>query len=265
MPHHLLDIWDVRQTASVADYGRLASKVIDDVTARGRVPVLAGGSGLYIRAALGDLNFPGTDPARGRLEAELAAAGPAALHARLAAVDPAAAAAILPGNGRRIVRALEVIELSGAPFTATLPAYESRVPRSRSASAPPRGTGPAHHGPGRAMWAAGFEDEVRRLDGAACATAGPRAARSATRRCSATWPGSGPWTRRARRPSGPPDSPAARTPGSAVTPGSSGWTPEMTSGPCLIRRSPWLAQASRHGQHSRRRCREAVKSGVAWR
>ena len=73
VPHHLLDVWDVRQTASVADYQRLAGAVIEDVTARGRVPILAGGSGLYIRAALGDLNFPGTDPAaRERLEADLA-------------------------------------------------------------------------------------------------------------------------------------------------------------------------------------------------
>ena len=129
VPHHLLNLWDVRQTASVADYQRLASQVIEEVAARGRVPILAGGSGLYIRAALGDLNFPGTDPgARERLEAELAAVGPAALHARLSGLDPAAAASILPSNGRRIVRALEVIGLSGAPFTATLPAYESSRP-----------------------------------------------------------------------------------------------------------------------------------------
>ena len=129
VPHHLLDIWDVRQAASVADYQRLARAVIDDVTARGRVPILVGGSGLYIRGALGDLNFPGTDQAvRERLETELAAEGAAALHTRLAALDPAAAAAILPSNGRRIVRALEVIEISGRPFTATLPAYESSRP-----------------------------------------------------------------------------------------------------------------------------------------
>ena len=97
--------------------------------ARGKVPVLAGGSGLYIRAALGDLDFPGTDEdVSDRLEAELAAAGPAPLYARLAASDPAAAAAILPSNGRRIVRALEVIELSGRPFSATLPGYDSGRP-----------------------------------------------------------------------------------------------------------------------------------------
>ena len=127
VPHHLLDIWDVREAASVAAYQRLAREAIADIHARGRVPVLAGGSGLYLRAALDNLEFPGTDPAvRDQLEAELATAGARALHARLAALDPAAATAILPSNGRRIVRALEVIEVAGRPFAAALPRYESR-------------------------------------------------------------------------------------------------------------------------------------------
>jgi tRNA dimethylallyltransferase len=129
VPHHLLDIWDVRQAASVAAYQRLAREAIAGIHGRGRVPVLAGGSGLYLRAALDNLEFPGTDPAvRDRLEAELAAVGAGVLHARLAALDPAAAAAILPSNGRRIVRALEVIEVAGGPFAAVLPQYESRYP-----------------------------------------------------------------------------------------------------------------------------------------
>jgi tRNA dimethylallyltransferase len=129
IPHHLLDIWEVTQAASVAEYQRIASDVIDGIIARGKVPVLAGGSGLYVRAALGDLDFPGTDEAvRARLEAELAHAGPAALHDRLKAADPAAAAAILPSNGRRIVRALEVIEISGQPFSATMPGYDASRP-----------------------------------------------------------------------------------------------------------------------------------------
>jgi tRNA dimethylallyltransferase len=124
--HHLLDIWDVRQPASVATYQRLARAAIAGIHNRGRVPVLAGGSGLYLRAALDNLEFPGTDPAvRDRLEAELATAGAGALHARLAALDPVAATAILPSNGRRIVRALEVIEVAGRPFAAVLPEYES--------------------------------------------------------------------------------------------------------------------------------------------
>jgi len=126
VPHHLLDIWDVTQEASVAEYQRLARGLIAELDARGVVPILVGGSGLYVRAALDPLEFPGTDPGlRARLESELAEAGTAALHGRLAAADPAAAAAILPGNGRRIVRALEVIELTGRPFSATMPGYTS--------------------------------------------------------------------------------------------------------------------------------------------
>ncbi|MEU7957909.1 tRNA (adenosine(37)-N6)-dimethylallyltransferase MiaA [Micromonospora humida] len=122
VPHHLLDIWPVTEPASVAEYQRLARAAVDDILARGRVPLLVGGSGLYVRAVLEQFEFPGTDPAvRERLEAELAQLGPAPLYARLAGADPVAAAGILPGNGRRIVRALEVIELTGAPFTASLP------------------------------------------------------------------------------------------------------------------------------------------------
>nr|WP_233558765.1 tRNA (adenosine(37)-N6)-dimethylallyltransferase MiaA [Micromonospora radicis] len=122
VPHHLLDIWEVTEPASVAEYQRLARAAVDDIVARGRVPLLVGGSGLYVRAVLEQFEFPGTDPVlRERLEEELAAVGPAPLYARLAAADPAAAAGILPGNGRRIVRALEVIELTGRPFTAALP------------------------------------------------------------------------------------------------------------------------------------------------
>ncbi|WP_422752755.1 tRNA (adenosine(37)-N6)-dimethylallyltransferase MiaA [Micromonospora sp. WMMD708] len=122
VPHHLLDIWPVTEPASVAGYQRLARAAVDDILARGRVPLLVGGSGLYVRAVLEQFEFPGTDPAvRGRLEAELAQFGPAPLYARLVGADPVAAAGILPGNGRRIVRALEVIELTGSPFTASLP------------------------------------------------------------------------------------------------------------------------------------------------
>ncbi|WP_245715061.1 tRNA (adenosine(37)-N6)-dimethylallyltransferase MiaA [Micromonospora inyonensis] len=122
VPHHLLDIWPVTEPASVAEYQRLARAAVDDILARGRVPLLVGGSGLYVRAVLERFEFPGTDPElRGRLERELAALGPAPLYERLRAVDPAAAAGILPGNGRRIVRALEVVELTGAPFAASLP------------------------------------------------------------------------------------------------------------------------------------------------
>jgi tRNA dimethylallyltransferase len=120
--HHLLDVWDVREEASVAAYQGMARAVVDELLARGVTPVLVGGSGLYVRAVLDDLQFPGTDAAvRAGLEAELAAHGAPALHRRLAEVDPGAAERILPGNGRRIVRALEVVALTGKPFTAALP------------------------------------------------------------------------------------------------------------------------------------------------
>ncbi|HZE41815.1 MAG TPA: tRNA (adenosine(37)-N6)-dimethylallyltransferase MiaA [Stackebrandtia sp.] len=164
--HHLLDIWDVTRTASVAEYQELARARVDELLAAGRTPLLVGGSGLYIQAVVDDMEFPGTDPRlRAELEAELAEVGPAALHARLAAQDPAAAAAILPSNGRRIVRALEVVRLKGS-FTATLP---ERRPKYAS----------VHIGIDRdtaeldrriaervdAMWRAGFVDEVRGLLG----------------------------------------------------------------------------------------------------
>ena len=126
VPHHLLDIWPVTYPASVAEYQHRARDAVRDILARGRVPIVVGGSGLYVRALLDPIEFPGTDPAtRGSLEAELEHVGAPALHARLLRQDPAAAAAISPSNGRRIVRALEVIALTGRPFSAALPAYES--------------------------------------------------------------------------------------------------------------------------------------------
>ncbi len=129
VPHHLLDLWSVRETASVAAYARAARAEVDRLRGAGVLPLLVGGSGLYVRAVLDDLDIPGTDPAvRARLQAELDEAGPAALHARLAALDPAAAAAVLPSNGRRIVRALEVVELTGGPFRATLPEPRPHYP-----------------------------------------------------------------------------------------------------------------------------------------
>jgi len=120
--HHLLDILDVTETASVAAYQREARHIIEELLAAGRVPVLAGGSGLYVRAVLDELTFPGTEPEiRAALEAELAEYGAPVLHHRLHQLDPVAASRILPSNGRRVVRALEVIRLTGRPFSATLP------------------------------------------------------------------------------------------------------------------------------------------------
>jgi tRNA dimethylallyltransferase len=124
--HHLLDLWPVTRAASVADYQQEARACVDDLLARGVVPVVVGGSGLYVRALFDRLEFPGTDDGlRADLESELATVGSEELHRRLAAADPAAAAAIQPANGRRIVRALEVIHLTGRPFTAALPAYDA--------------------------------------------------------------------------------------------------------------------------------------------
>ena len=178
VPHHLLDIWDVTRTASVAEYQVLAAHVIDDIESRGRVPVLVGGSGLYIRAALGDLDFPGTDEGiRQRLESELAADGPAGLYRRLQGADPVAAAAILPSNGRRIVRALEVIELSGRPFSATMPGYDAGRPAIQLGLAVDRPELDRRiDARVDRMWAAGFEAEV-----AALAAVGLRDGKTAAR------------------------------------------------------------------------------------
>ena len=123
--HHLLDTLTVRDPLTVAEFQQQARAVIAELRRRGATPVLVGGSALYTRAVVDRFEFPGTDPeVRARLEAELAEEGPHALHARLRDVDPVAADRILPENGRRIVRALEVVEITGRPFTASLPQLE---------------------------------------------------------------------------------------------------------------------------------------------
>ncbi|HLM05604.1 MAG TPA: tRNA (adenosine(37)-N6)-dimethylallyltransferase MiaA [Blastococcus sp.] len=166
VPHHLLDLWKVREAASVAEYRRLARAEIDRLRAAGTVPLLVGGSGLYVRAVLDELDFPGTDPAvRARLEAELATVGAAELHGRLARLDPAAAGSVLPSNGRRIVRALEVIELTGRPFRAELPEPRPHYP----VVAVGLDRTPAELDERIAvrvdrMWSAGFVEEVAALE-----------------------------------------------------------------------------------------------------
>jgi tRNA dimethylallyltransferase len=123
VPHHLLDILDVTQEASVSDFQQQARQLIGEIHARGKRAILVGGSGLYVRAALDVLEFPGTDPQlRQRLEADLAAQGTSALLARLHAVDPVSAGRL--SDDRRIIRALEVYELTGRPFSSFMPQRE---------------------------------------------------------------------------------------------------------------------------------------------
>lgn len=121
VPHHMIDVWEPGHDVSVVEFRDRARESLVDIEARNRHAIVVGGSWQYVQAILDELDFPGTDPqVRARLENELAETRPEAMHARLAALDPEAADAILPTNGRRIVRALEVIELQGS-FTARLP------------------------------------------------------------------------------------------------------------------------------------------------
>jgi tRNA dimethylallyltransferase len=127
--HHQLDVLDVTQEASLAAYQQSARADLQDIRSRDRVPILAGGSGLYVRAALDVLDIPPTDPdVREALERRLADEGTQALYDELAVADPVAAQSILASNGRRIVRALEVIALTGRPFSAMLPQPQYVVP-----------------------------------------------------------------------------------------------------------------------------------------
>lgn len=165
VPHHVFDVLDVTEPADVASYQRLAREAVADIRARGKRPILVGGSGLYVQAALDEMDFPGTDPViRARLEADLALVGSAALWERLKALDAAAAAAILPSNGRRVVRALEVVELTGS-FTASLPEPKAHIAAIR--------IGVDRDTPAldarieqrvQRMWDAGLLDEVRALE-----------------------------------------------------------------------------------------------------
>lgn len=163
--HHMLGVWPPSVEVSVAEFQAEARRVISGLQERAVLPIVVGGSGLYVSAVLDDLKFPGTDPeVRARWERELQRQGNIALHEELRRRDPQAADDILPTNGRRIVRALEVIEITGRPFVARLPdpvdVYDTRriglhVPRDildrRIAERVHR------------MWAGGFVDEVQRL------------------------------------------------------------------------------------------------------
>ncbi|MCL1840688.1 MAG: tRNA (adenosine(37)-N6)-dimethylallyltransferase MiaA [Propionibacteriaceae bacterium] len=166
IPHHLIDIADLGWTASVAQFQRLARDAIADIRSRGAVPLVVGGSALYIHAILDELSFPPTDPAvRARWQAELDRIGPQALHAVLAERAPEAAAGILPGNGRRIVRALEVVELTGS-FTSVLPQprYALEGVHQFGISITREELDERIQARVEQMWQAGFVEEVRELE-----------------------------------------------------------------------------------------------------
>jgi tRNA dimethylallyltransferase len=177
--HHMVDVLEVSQSATVAEFQQLARAAIADCEVRGVIPIVVGGSALYVRAIVDDFDFPGTDPAiRARLERELSSQGAEQMYQRLMAVDPIAAHRILPGNTRRIIRALEVIELTGGSFSAVLPDRRYRLPHVvQIGLAIDRATLDERIAARvEAMWAAGFVDEVRRL-----AAAGLRESLTASR------------------------------------------------------------------------------------
>jgi len=170
VPHHLLDLKDPAETVTVAEFQRLARDAIDDISARGALPLLVGGSGLYLKAVVDDLRFPPTDAAvRADLEAEAEELGAEALYERLLEADPAAAGRIERGNTRRIVRALEVVQATGRRFSdnSGWDTYESRYDLALAGLTRPRDE--LYERIAQRvdrMLRSGFEDEVASLRGA---------------------------------------------------------------------------------------------------
>lgn len=165
VPHHLLDVIGPDETMSVARFQRMARECIADLQTRGIRPILVGGSGLYARAAIDDITFPGTDPAvRARLEERAEREGPGVLFAELERLDPEAAARMDPHNPRRTVRALEVIEVTGRPYSASLPRYCYVIPSVQLGLDLPRAELDRRIDlRTQAMFGDGFVDEVRAL------------------------------------------------------------------------------------------------------
>lgn len=166
VPHHLIDVLDVTDEATVARYQPQARAIVNDIRSRDAVPILVGGSGLYVSSVVYDFRFPGTDARiRERLEADLAEQGPGMLYQRLRAIDEATAEAIGPSNGRRLVRALEVVELTGEPARAALPDQPTTmVPTTIIGLRAPREELTARlDARVRSMWSAGIVDEAAGL------------------------------------------------------------------------------------------------------
>jgi len=167
IPHHLLDILTVEEDASVAQYQTLARAAVDEIRSRNKAAIIVGGTGLYIKSIIDEMNFPETDPElRKKLENEAELLGTAELYSRLRLLDPEAATAIEPANTRRIIRALEVIEVTGQPYSANLPSDTSlRYPDAlhiglsmERSSLAPRIEARVHR-----MWQSGLLDEVDEL------------------------------------------------------------------------------------------------------
>lgn len=165
VPHHLIDVIEPDDTMTVARFQQMAREVIADLQTRGVRPILVGGSGLYARAAIDDISFPGTDPAiRARLEEREKTEGATALFEELKAKDPEAAARMDPRNPRRTIRALEVIELTGRPYSASLPRYRYVIPAVQIGLDLPREELDRRIAiRTQRMREEGFEQEVRRL------------------------------------------------------------------------------------------------------
>ncbi|MTA20377.1 MAG: tRNA (adenosine(37)-N6)-dimethylallyltransferase MiaA, partial [Actinobacteria bacterium] len=166
IPHHLLDILEVSQDSTVAWYQNLAREKITELDSQGKNVVVVGGTGLYIKSILDELNFPDTDPqVRKSLELEAEKIGADALFERLEKLDPAAAIAIDRANLRRVIRALEVIEITGKPFTANLPREESsRYPKAMQFGLVMERDHLIERIDARVekMWQLGFVDEVKK-------------------------------------------------------------------------------------------------------
>ncbi|OUD85003.1 tRNA dimethylallyltransferase [Clavibacter michiganensis subsp. michiganensis] len=247
VPHHMLDVLDVTAEATVAGYQGEARRVITGILGRGAVPILVGGSGLYVSSVLFDYEFPGTDPEiRQRLERELAETGPGMLHRRLRELDPAAAQRIGAHNGRRLVRALEVVEITGPqPDRASAEPRPWHPARILALTLPREELVPRLDARVSGMWADGLVDEVAGLLPAGLAD-GVTASRAigyaqAARQLAESSPRRRRWRRRVRSPVA---TRGGRCRGSVATPTRCGST-RATNGSSSTRSTPSRRHARR--------------------